>query len=230
VLNRNSLRRPISVALVYGLFFPTVLARQAAVHDRLPRTLDVNARYVIYLHGRIIEDQGRRPTHEIWGTYEYQQILEILAADGLVIVSEQRPPGTDVNLFANHVADQVRQLLRAGVPPAQISVVGFSKGGGIAIQSSALLQNPRINFVFLAACGDGDFSGSTIKVWGRILSVYEASDEVGRSCASLFTKSGSTGERAEIEINIGEGHGAFYRPHKEWVTPVIRWVHHVPKR
>ena len=216
--------------LMAVLVIGTALTSQAApaqhgtVHDRVPAMPDVRARYVIYLHGRIIEDQGRRPTHATWGTYEYQQILDTLAANGLVVVSEQRPPMTDMSIFASHVADQVRALLRAGVPPEQVSVVGFSKGGGIAIRTSALLQNPRINFVFLAACGDGDFSGFDIKVWGRILSVYEASDEVGRSCQSLFAKSGATGKRSEVRINVGEEHGTFFRPHHEWLTPVLAWV------
>ena len=208
------------------LTYHGALAQQGGVHDRLPGMPDVRARYVIYLHGRIIEDQGRRPTHPTWGTYEYQQILDRLAAGGLIVVSEQRPPMTDMDMFASHVADQVRALLRAGVPPEQVSVVGFSKGGGIAMRTSALVQNPRVNFVFLAACGDGDFSGIDIKVWGRILSVYEASDEVGRSCQSLFAKSGANGERSEVRINLGEEHGAFFRPHDEWLTPVLRWVHH----
>jgi hypothetical protein len=211
------------------LIYQGPLAQQGAVHDRLPRTPDAKRRYVIYLHGRIIEDEGRRPTHATWGTYEYPQILDGLAAGGLVVVSEQRLPMTDMDMFAGHVAEQVRTLLRAGVPAEQVSVVGFSKGGGIAMRTSALLQNPRINFVFLAACGDGDFSDSDLRVWGRILSVYEASDEVGRSCQSLFDKSGATGERSEVRINLGEEHGAFFRPHREWLTPVLKWVHNMDR-
>jgi hypothetical protein len=39
-------------------------AEHGSVLDRLPATPDPRARYVIYLHGRIIEDQGRLPTHE----------------------------------------------------------------------------------------------------------------------------------------------------------------------
>jgi len=217
----HSLRAIVVVTL---LAYQSVLAQEGKVRDRLPEVTDVKARYVIYLHGRIIEDQGRRPTHATWGTYEYQQILDKLAAAGLVVVSEQRPAMTDMDVFARHVADQVQTLLRAGVPPEQVSVVGFSKGGGIAIRTAALLQNRRINFVFLAACGDGDFSGVDTKVWGRILSVYEASDEGGRSCESLFAKSGATGERSEVRINLGEEHGAFFRPHQEWRTAVLKWV------
>ena len=124
------------------LTYHGALAQQGNVYDRLPGTPDVRARYVIYLHGRIIEDQGRRPTHPSWGTYEYQQILDRLAAGGLIVISEQRPPMTDMDIFASHVADQVRALLRAGVPPEHVSVVGFSKGGGIAMRTSALVQNP----------------------------------------------------------------------------------------
>jgi hypothetical protein len=219
-----------AIFVVTLLACQSALAQQGIAHDRLPEVADVSARYVIYLHGRIIEDQGRRPTHPRWGTYEYQQILEGLAAAGLIVVSEQRPPMTDMDLFARHVADQVQTLLRAGAPAEQVSVVGFSKGGGIAIRTAALLQNPRINFVFLAACGDGDFSGVGIKVWGRILSVYEASDEGGRSCQSLFAKSAGTGERSEVRINLGEEHGAFFRPHQEWLTPVLNWVSRADRR
>jgi hypothetical protein len=190
----------------------------------MPKVVDPAARYIIYLHGRIIEDRGRRPTDSRWGIYEYDKILEELAKDGAVVISEQRPPNTDVNTFAAHAADQVQQLLKAGVAPERVSVIGFSKGGGIAIRTSALVRNPRVNFVLLAACGDGDFRKSDLKLWGRTLSIYEESDEVGRSCAGLFGKSGDTGERREERLTIGGGHGAFYRPHDEWLSSLRRWV------
>jgi hypothetical protein len=210
-------------------FCQAVAAQQLKIHDQVPDKADLRARYLIYLHGRIIEDQGRRPTHPVWGVYEYQKILEALAADGATVISEQRPPLTDMDQFARHVADQVRRLLRAGVRPDRISVVGFSKGGGIATRASALLENPQINFVFLAACGDGDFRGVNLRVWGRILSVYEASDEDGRSCAELFARAGATGTRSEIRITLGEQHGTFFRPHVEWLDPLRRWVNAVPR-
>lgn len=201
-----------------------VVAQHPTILDRVPVKVDHSARYLIYLHGRIIEDQGRRPMHPTWGGYEYQKVLEALAADGATVISEQRPPMTDMDQFAIHVADQVRQLLGAGVRPERISVVGFSKGGGIATRASALLENPRINFVFLAACGNGDFRDVNRRVWGRILSVYEASDDAGRSCSGLFAKAGATGTRSEIRIDVGEQHGTFFRPHVEWLDPVRRWV------
>lgn len=201
------------------LFALAAAAQRGAILDRLPEHPDRSARYVIYLHGRIIEDKGPRPTHEQWGVYEYRKILETLAAAGTVI-SEQRRPGTDMDQFAEHVVGQVRTLLAAGVPPEHITVVGFSKGGGIAIRTSARLKNDKVNFVFLAACsGNAD-----LDVHGRILSIYEASDDVGRSCAPLFARSKSPGERKEIRIETGGGHGTFYRPRQEWTAPVLVWV------
>ena len=199
------------------------MARHAAILDRVPEHPDRGARYVIYLHGRIIEEQGPRPTHEQWGVYEYRKILETLASAGTVI-SEQRRPGTDMDQFAEHVSGQVRALIAAGVPAEHITVIGFSKGGGIAIRTSARLMNDKVRFVFLAACGDGDFRDVDLDVRGQILSVYETSDDAGRSCAQLFARSKSPGERKEIRIETGGGHGAFYRPRQEWTTPTLAWI------
>src|SRR6185436_17761802 len=153
-------------------------AESTAILDRVLDAPDPEARYLIYLHGRAVEEGGRRPTHPTRGVYEYDRILAALAKGGAVVISEQRPRGTDSDRFAAHVADQARALLRAGVPPERITVAGFSKGGGIAIRASSLLKNPRLNFVFLAACGDGDFDGTDLVVQGRILSIYEANDEI----------------------------------------------------
>lgn len=214
------LPRNLAVLLVLTfLVASAAVAQGGTILGKVPEHLDRGARYVIYLHGRIIEDQGPRPTHEQWGVYEYRKILETLASAGTVI-SEQRRSGTDMNQFAEHVVQQVQTLVTAGVPPEHITVVGFSKGGGIALRTSARLKNDKVNFVFLAAC-----SGSAdLDVRGRILSIYESSDDVGRSCAPLFARSKSTAERKEIRIETGGGHGAFYRPRPEWTAPVLAWI------
>ncbi len=224
-----SIMRALPSLLICSLLVvQTPAAQRGSIHASVPKTIDKTARYLIYLHGRIIEDKGPRPTDARWGVYEYQQILEELAGDRVIVISEQRPPNTDMDRHAAHVVDQIRQLLDAGVPPEHVSVVGFSKGGGIAIRTSARLQHPRVNFVLLAACGDGDFSKSDLKLWGRVLSIYEVSDDVGRTCASLFAKSGATGERRETRLAVGGGHGAFYRPQSAWLTPLRRWTAQTP--
>src|SRR5262245_9542524 len=126
--------------------------------------------------------------------------------------------------FGAHVADQLRRLLAAGVPAQRISVVGFSKGGGIAIIASALLANDRINYVFLGACGDWVLNRDDVNVRGRILSIYEKSDELGTSCQPLFTQAKAGRQSKEIMIHTGLSHGAFYRPSREWLAPVLAWV------
>src|SRR5262249_17483591 len=147
------------------------LAQRGSILGDVPAHPRPGARYLIYLHGRIVEEKGPRPADERFGTYEYQQILDTLAASGAEVLAEQRPQGTDFRAFGAHVADQVRRLLAAGVPAERIAVVGFSKGGAIAIIASALLRDQGITFVFLAPCGDWVKGRDDVDVRGRILSI-----------------------------------------------------------
>lgn len=209
-----------------GLLLPgaPALAQRGSILGDVPAEVRPGARYLIYLHGRIVEEKGPRPTDERFGTYEYQRILDTLAASGAEVIAEQRPPGTDFRAFGAHVADQVRRLLAAGVPAERIAVVGFSKGGAIAMIASALLEDPRIAFVFLGSCGDWVKGRDDMDVRGRILSIHEASDELGTSCEPLFEQASEPGEHREIRIATGEGHGAFFRPRPEWLAPVLEWI------
>ncbi|MGB3617068.1 MAG: hypothetical protein WBA12_03040, partial [Catalinimonas sp.] len=162
---------PYSTFAVLFCVLPMVACAQpGGIHTEFPAHVDPDARYVIYLHGRIIEEEGRRPTHPRYGTYEYDAILDTLAAAGLEVISEQRASGTDITTYTGRVATQVRQLLAAGVPPEHVTVVGFSKGGGIAVLTAARLQNDRVNFVFLACCNDWLFDRNDVDVRGRMLS------------------------------------------------------------
>ncbi len=189
----------------------------------VPAVVDPGARYLIYLHGAIIETAGTRPTHPRFGVYEYNEILATFARRGFLVISEARPAGTDGMVYAANVVDQVRRLLTGGVPPDHITVVGFSKGGGIAIAASSMLAEDDVNFVFMAACGPWLDDHPGIVARGRMLSLREASDELTGTCAGLFERSPSPNERREIVLHLGGGHGAFYRPLAEWVEPVVEW-------
>lgn len=228
MVRRSSLpQRLRALALAGGLLLSATpaLAQRGSIHGDVPAHPRSDARYLIYLHGRIVEEQrSLRPSDERFGHYEYQRILDTLAASGAEVIAEQRAPGTDFRQFGSHVADQVRQLLAAGVPAERIAVVGFSKGGAIAIIASALLQDPRIAFVFLAPCGDWVKGRDDVDVRGRILSIYEASDELGTSCEPLLAQASDPGEYREVRIDTGAGHGAFYRPRSEWLAPLLQWV------
>lgn len=216
--------RALAVTGALSLSATAIQAQRGAILADVPAQPRPGARYLIYLHARIVEEKGGRPTDERFGSYEYQQILDTLAASGAEVIAEQRPLGTDFRAFGAHVADQVRRLLAAGVPPERIAVVGFSKGGAIAMIASALLGEPKITYVFLAPCGNWVKGRHDVDVRGRILSIYEASDEQGTSCEPLFAQASDPGEHREIRIAIGGGHGAFYRPRPEWLAPLLQWV------
>jgi len=199
-------------------------APRGAVLTEVPERVDPGGRYLFYLHGQIVEDQGPRPEHPQLGIYEYQVIRDTLAAGGLNVISEARQAGTDVWTYAQKVKGQVEKLLAAGVPPQRIIVAGHSKGGAIAILTSSLLQNDRINFVFLACCGDWMIANPRVDLRGRILSIYDTGDEFAFPCQRAFQHTDHPLDAREIEIDTGWGHGAFYRPMAEWLEPMMTWV------
>jgi hypothetical protein len=188
-------------------------------------------KYLFYLHGKIIEDQGiPRPRNEKFGYYEYEKILATFRNRGFTVYSEIRPPNTEVSAYAKKIAAEVKKLLQSGVLPGHITVVGASKGGLIAIFTSALLQNRDINFVFLASCYDEarkNLQDRGMQVAGNILSIYDAVDDTGcGSCQGFFTSAQGKklGLTKEIVLHMGLGHGILYRPYPEWVEPVVAWA------
>ena len=167
----------------------------AATNDSL-KSFDPSKKYLFYLHGKIIEDKGLNAVHPTYGRYEYMGIINEFSKNGYQVISEQRLSGTDAAKYAVIVADQVKQLLAAGVPAEHIAVTGFSKGGAITLHTAAVLKNPHIRYVVMAGCGTGQFSRSFKKIkkisnslQGRILSIYDAGDGEGGSCMTAFMRS-----------------------------------------
>lgn len=200
------------------------VSKGGAVLKNIPTKIDPQARYLFYLHGAIVEDKGVRPEHPQFGVYEYEAILDTLAARGLVVISEARQSGTSVYGYARKVMAQIDELLAAGVPPDRISVAGHSKGGAIAIRVCSMLGNERMNFVFLASCFAGPFTAPGPDLCGRVLSIYDASDDLAGSCQRAFDMATRPLIHREIELHTGEGHGVFYRPRAEWIDPLVEWV------
>jgi len=216
-------RRPLLAFLAALLPPVSVSGQSGTISAALPASPDAHASYLIYLHGRIIEVQGRRPSHPQFGVYEYDAILEGFAARGFQVVSEARPADTQVEAYARHVADQVRTLLDAGVPAERIAVVGFSKGGMIAVAASSVLWVPGVRYAILAGCNQSVFDDADLTLTGRVLSIHEASDDIGVSCAPLIGRSPDA-DATERRIDTGERHGAFYRPIDAWLDPLFAWL------
>jgi hypothetical protein len=110
------------------------------------------------------------------------------------------------------------------VSPQAITVIGFSKGGWIAILASSRLHNAAISFVFMGACGPWAFQRPDLHVSGRLLSLYETSDSLGISCAPMFARRSPGSHVREIALSLGLGHGTFFQPRSAWLTPAIAWA------
>lgn len=183
-------------------------------------------KYIFYLHGAILEQQGANAVSPQYGSYEYKAILDSFRVNGFYVISEVRPKNTDAKEYAKKVARQIDSLLKTGVPSGDITVIGASKGGLIAQYVSTLLKNKQINFVILAGC----FANATkqypdLLLSGNILSIHEKSDDIGLSCEPVKEKSGANIPHfREIEINTGLKHGFLFRPLPDWVKPALQWA------
>jgi hypothetical protein len=156
----------------------------------IPEKINRKGKFLFYLHGLIIENEGIRPTSPKFGVYEYEEILETFKNRGFIVVSEARPKGTDPEQYAAKVVEQVKELLKAGVAPQNITIVGASRGGGIAMITSTLLKNRRVKFVIMAACGDWDvYRKVGVDLWGKILSIYDINDDIAGTCSDFADSS-----------------------------------------
>ena len=97
----------------------------------------VSEKYLFYLHGAVVEGQGDQAKNS-FGTYRYNDIVSAFEKENFVVMSEVRKSGTDVKQYAGKIKDQIDSLLKKGVRPENITVVGGSKGALIAMLTLCL--------------------------------------------------------------------------------------------
>ncbi|MBA3677954.1 MAG: alpha/beta hydrolase [Sphingosinicella sp.] len=181
--------------------------------------------HIYYLHGGIIEEQGANGVSPKYGAYDYGGILASLRSPGVTVLSELRPKGTDASAYADRIVDQIRADLARGVPAARIKVIGASKGAVIAALVSTRLEEPQIAYVLLANCNDWLIRTHNPRLSGNVLSIYDAADEIGKSCDNVRRNASPYLARyEEIRLTTGLGHGFVYNARPEWVEPAIRWA------
>ena len=189
------------------------------------------ARYVIYLHGRIVqEQQSGRPRSDRFGYYELAKILDAFRGRGFIVTGDIRPKSASVSESADRVVGQVRRLLDSGVSADRVTVVGASMGAGIALLASTRLQNPDVRFCILGACLSENvpplLASEGKGPRGHLLAIREASDDVVGPCLPWKNDPDSPSRLSarEIVVNTGLSHGFLYRPLPEWVGPVAEWA------
>lgn len=197
---------------------------ETPVLQQPPENPDSTANYLFYLHGLIIEIAGIRPKSEEHGYYEYQKILEELAGHGFTVISEAREKGTEVRVYAEKIVSQVQHLLKKGVPPQNITVVGASKGGIITAYVSLLLGEKELNYVFLAGLFEKCLVDKELRLYGRVLSIHDRSDKLSITPEPYFTRSQGSGRFEQLVVSLNLGHGLIYQPYPEWVGPAVDWA------
>jgi len=192
------------------------------VHVDVPAAPDPARRWLFYVHGRILELQGREATSPDFGRYEYDAILKAFAGRGFEVISEVRTAEGSA-AFPVRLAEQVRRLRKAGVPAERITVVGASKGGFLTLAAAAELQHPGLSFVVLAGCGSESVALAP-RLRGRVLSIYDERDRFRPSCRATFDAAPLLTSARELVLKLGHDHGLLYRPYPEWLEPAARWA------
>jgi Tol biopolymer transport system component len=201
------------------------LTRIKSASKESSKTINPKAKYLFYLHGKIVEDQGAKAVSERYGAYEYDKIVEGFRAEGFNVVSEPRPKDTDVEKYAEKVAGQVRQLLKDGVAPENITIVGASRGAFITMVTSTFVKNKNVNYVIIAGCGMNRQFLNLINLYGNVLSIYEKTDTSG-NCKAVFDDAEGLNKRKEVMLETGLAHGFIYRPMREWLIPTLDWANY----
>jgi len=200
----------------------------------LPSTISPSAKYIFFLHGKIVEKHGPNGRHPCFGIYDYHGIVKSFKNSGFNVISEIRPEGSKLNKYAKKVVRQIETLLTNGIPPEQITVAGFSKGATIALLVSSNLRNPEVNFVLMGVCGH---NGARVRkhhnklidqsvqfMQGRFLSIYDVFDKQCEVSQRILKNASANVTFKEIMLRNGLGHSLFYRPRKDWIEPVAEWI------
>lgn len=196
-------------------------ARAAEPSYGMPTTINPAASYLFFHHNYYVETKG------VDGECKYYDILKAFTAKGYTVISEIRPRDVSVIEYGKKAAADVRKLLDAGVPPEKITVAGHSKGGVIALQVAAQLDNPMISYAILAGCGiKGLAKGYPEfgKLKGNFLSLYASSDKVAASCGPEFLQSRAGFIAKEIALENPAGHQLFFKPVDAWLEPLSGWL------
>lgn len=182
--------------------------------------------YIFFLHNKFVEENDLEVEHPEYGKAKYKEIVKSFQKDGFIVLSEKRKANTDVAQYAQKIVSQIDSLLKKGIKPNHITVIGTSKGGYIAQYVSTFIANPDINFVFVGCYQETDVKNyPEINFCGNILTIYEKSDVYGVSAIDrLKTSKLKINTFKEIELNTNLKHGFLFKPIKEWIEPSKMWA------
>jgi hypothetical protein len=214
----------LSGVLVFFIALAPVGSRAVQIYAAFPDVIHANERYVIYSHGFIAEGTEPTPISPKFGLYNFPGIKrELFRGGGFNLIAYQRPKNTDFNEYVQLLDTWAKALIKAGVTPSRITLVGFSRGAQLTASASADLASMGLNTALLAICQNGDVEHDPpLILSGNLLSIYETSDEL-KSCGTLAARSHLASFK-EVAISTGKSHGAFFQPLAQWLKPLKHWI------
>jgi len=222
--------------IVLSMIFALSLAgpvQAGALFETIPEKPDAAARYLVYIHGAGVDQgQGEEADHYPW-------LVKAFADRGFTVISEKRPVGRiqrspeDLETYAEKYAQTIGKLIAAGVPPANITVVGYSRGAAIVEIAAGLIARSDIRYVLNAGCisETGQYKRSlpirekfAPKMAGTFLSLRDAEDPDFGSCDRFFGLAPRVTEHQEIVVKTGRKHLAFSQATNDWLLPMVEFI------
>ena len=191
------------------------------------QNLETEKDYIFFIHNKFLEENSDGTFSDKYNvTVDYEGILQSFKKDGFIVLSEKRIKNTDTKKYAEKIVSQIDSLIKTGVKPNHITIVGTSKGGYIAQYVSTFAKNPNLNFVFIGSFQESDIENyPEINFCGNILTIYEKSDFFGVTAIKRKeTSKLKINQFKEIELNTGLKHGFLYIASDEWIKPCKMWA------
>ncbi|MCP2025708.1 hypothetical protein L1276_000848 [Flavobacterium sp. HSC-32F16] len=209
---------------IFFAFLSTILVNYTAFSQE--KKANQGERYIFFFHNKFVEENDLNVAHPEYGKAEYNEIVNSFKKDNFIVFSEKRKTNTNASDYAEKVVKQIKKLLKKGVSPNKITVIGTSKGGYIAQYVSTYLANPNVNFVFIGSFRDVDIEEiPDINFCGNILTIYEKSDIYGVSAVRRKeTSKLKINHFKEVELNTNLKHGFLYKASDEWIVPCKKWA------
>ena len=209
--------------LCFTSLFAVVSAFMSFSQEKSPNK---DQRYIFFLHNKFIEENDLSVAHPEYGKAEYNEILASFRKDNFIIFSEKRSKNTNAAEYAEKIVEQIKKLIKKGISPNKITIIGTSKGGYIAQYVSSYLANPDVNFVFIGCFRDIDIQEiPDINFCGNILTIYEKSDIYGVDAIKRKeTSKLKINHFKQIELNTNLKHGFLYKALDEWIVPSKKWA------
>jgi hypothetical protein len=210
--------------IIQTFLFLIFIGCQSSKHTQ---NLETEKDYIFFIHNKFLEENSDGTFSDKYNvTVDYNGILQSFKKDGFIVLSEKRIKNTDTKKYAEKIVSQIDSLIKTGVKPNHITIVGTSKGGYIAQYVSTFAKNPNLNFVFIGSFQESDIENyPEINFCGNILTIYEKSDFFGVTAIKRKeTSKLKINQFKEIELNTGLKHGFLYIASDEWIKPCKMWA------